>query len=399
MARTEEGERLTEEHRLQQVHLADRLAEELRRLFRRTVRWDDIDGSSEEFARRAGPLVAKFREASRLLSVDYMHAFHAVESPGAPVPIEEPADVDDASLARRILSTVRGVLKALSRKGHGESVALDRAEVSVTLKGVKLAGDGGRQVIETEVRRGNGPVGYARVVDADPCPFCAMLASRGLYFAGEESPGALLYRSDSFGDVNARFVGDGRFKVHDGCCCTMEPVYMRGGKIDLPGNGNALAKEWAEVAAGQDDPWLTWQRWRESGTLPENYDGPLDGKRRAAPSHGQSTGRRQRPTPEKASEREERRERERAEKRSRDAGDKAVEKSGKKVDRRGNWDRQKYLDYAAELSVRADGVAAEIAELKARGQTDQDISVMALAQEHRALLSRIDRYRKQAEKM
>lgn len=255
---------------------------------------------------------------------------------------------------------------------------MDRAEVSVTAKGVKLAGDGGRQVLETEVRRGNGPVGYARVVDADPCPFCAMLASRGLYFAGEESPGALLYRSDSFGDANARFVGDGRFKVHDGCCCTMEAVYMRGGKIDLPGKGNELAKEWAQVAAGQDDPWLAWQRWRESGTLPENYDGPLDGKRRAAPSHGQATGQRKRPAPGKASER-------------------GTGRTAK--DNAGSWDRQRYLDYAQELSVRADGVAAEIAELKARGQTDQDISVMALAQEHRALLSRIERYRKQAAKM
>jgi hypothetical protein len=41
-------------------------------------------------------------------------------------------------------------------------------------------------------------------------------------------------------------------------------------------------------------------------------------------------------------------------------------------------------------------VAEEIATLKQAGQSDDDIAVMALAQEHRALLSRIDRYRKRA---
>lgn len=374
MARTHAGEKLTEEHRLQQVHLAARMAGDLRRLFRRTVRWDDIDGSAEEFARRAGVILGKYREASRMFSVDYMHAFQAVEAPDAPVPIDEPSEVDDVSLARQILATVRGVLKSLSHKGYGESDAMDRGEVAVIAKATKIVEDGGREVIETEVWRGNGPVGYARVVDADPCPFCAMLASRGLYFAGEESPGALLYRSDSFAGANARFVGDGLFKVHDGCCCTMEPVYRRGGKITLPGNGNALAKEWAEVAAGQDDPWLAWQRWRESGTLPENYDGPLEGKRRPAPAHGQSTGRRKRPAPAKASER-------------------------KKNSTRGGWDAARYREYADELGVRADRIQVEIDELKARGQTDQDIAVMTLVQERRALLSRIDRYRKEAEKL
>jgi hypothetical protein len=373
VASTYAGDKLTEEHRRQQVRLAAVLAEVIGKLFDAIFDWRRIDESSEEFVRRAAVEVARFREASRMLSVDYLHAFHAVEAPDADPPIDEPSEIDEVEIMRELLATARGVSKTLSRKGYDEDEAVNRTQQAVIGKATKLAGDGGRQVIETEVRRGNGPVGYARVVDADPCPFCAMLASRGLYFMGADAPGVGLYRSDAFEGSNARFVGDGRFKVHDHCCCTMEPVYRVDGKINLPGKGNELAKEWAEVASGQDDPWLAWQRWRESGTLPENYDGPLDGKRRPAPVHGQSTGRRKRPKPAKASERK--------------------QKPNATV---GDWDAARYLEYADELEKRANGVAEEIATLKQAGQSDDDIAVMALAQEHRALLSRIDRYRKRA---
>lgn len=384
MARTHAGDKLTEEHRQHQVRLVEQLAELVRGLFRKHVDYADIDGSTDAFARSAGVLVDQFREASRLRSIDYMREFQAVEAPDAPDVVEEPSEYTPAEAAESLLRTSRGVLKTLSRKGYSESEAMERAEQAVVGKATKIAGDGGRQVIEHEVRRGNGPLGYARVVDADPCPFCAMLASRGVYYAGEEQAGALLYRSDSFRDSNARFAGDGRFKVHDHCCCTLEPVYMVDGKVNLPGNGNELAREWAEIASGQEDPWLAWQRWRQSGTLPENYDGPLEGvRRRKPPVRGQSSGRRARPEPMKASERAER------------AEQKALEKAGKKpVDRRGNWDKRKYLDYADELEIRANGVASEIAALKSVGQGDRDLPVMQLKQQHRALLSRIDRYRK-----
>lgn len=377
MARTRAGERLTEEHRQAQVRLGDNLATVIAKLFAKLFDWENIAASSTEFGRQAAIEVGRFREASRMLSTDYLHEFQAVESPGSPPPIEEPDDVELADLARSIAATARGVALSIARKGYSEEDGRDRTLQAVTGKATRLAADGGRRVIEAEVRRGNGPVGYARVVDADPCPFCAMLASRGLYFAGEEAAGTLLYRSDAFTASNARFVGDGRFKVHDHCQCTMEPVYKVDGKVRLPGNGNQLAEEWAQIAAGQDDPWLAWQRWRDSGTLPENYDGPLDGTRRPAPVHGQSTGRRKRPAPAKASER----------------------RSAEKNPMAGAWDSQRYRAYADELEKRAVGVQQEIAELKARGQSDEDIAVMSLTQEHKALVSRIARYRKEAEKL
>jgi len=60
---------------------------------------------------------------------------------------------------------------------------------------------------------------YLRVTDADPCYFCAMLASRGP-----------VYDEDSFDDSNPRFFGPGDYKVHDHCNCTLEPLYYSDAK-------------------------------------------------------------------------------------------------------------------------------------------------------------------------
>ncbi len=368
---------MTEEHRRQQVKLTEQIADVVRKLFRKHVDWADIDGSTTEFVRHAVPQIMMYREESRLRSINYMHAFQAVEAPELPPMMEEPDDYDEAEAATTLLKSVRGVLKALSRKGYPVDEAMDRAEQAVASKSGKIVGDGGRNLIESEVRRGHAAVGYARVVDADPCPFCAMLASRGVYYEGKEAPGAQLYRSDAFNASNARFKGDGRFKVHDGCCCTLEPVYMKDGKITLPGNGNQLAEEWAQIASGRPDPWLAWQRWRESGTLPEDYDGPLESRSRKPPVHGQKSGRRKKPVPAKPSERKAA------------SADSAVPE----------WSKADFLEHADTLDMRVHAIDAEIAALKSRGQTDRDVPVLALAHEKRLSLSRIEKYRKKAATM
>lgn len=374
MARTKQGRELTEEHRIAQVKLGDALSKVVRSMFRKHVRFDDVDASSTEFVRAVVPEILKFRNASRLFSIDYLREFKDIEAPDAPDVEFVEDDVDPTNVARSLGATVRGVVKAITRKGYAESDAMDRAEAAVVGKATRFVADGGRGAIEQHVRRGLGPVGYARVVDADPCPFCAMLASRGVYYMGEERTVGL-YRSDSFRDSDARFAGDGEFKVHDHCQCTLEPVYERGGKIRLPGNGNELAKEWAEIASGRSDAWLAWQRWRESGTLPEDYDGPLDGKRRVSPpTHGQKSGTRKRPEPAKASER---------------AG--GIGRPVKTAD-----DLHELADL---LQKRANHVQEDIAKAYDAGQDSHDPSLMALEREYENLLSRIARYRTSASKM
>lgn len=116
MARTQRGKRLTEEHRLAQVGLAEALANFIRAVFGKTFDYYDIDDSSEVFVRHVAPDVARMRERSRELSIDYLREFQAVEAPGAPPPIEEPGDYGAADAARELLKTTRGVGKSVSHQ-------------------------------------------------------------------------------------------------------------------------------------------------------------------------------------------------------------------------------------------------------------------------------------------
>lgn len=366
MARTTAGRELTESHRRRQNDLAAGVVGRILAMFDRIFDLDDIDGTGVAFVREATPVVVAGRERSREVSGAYLSQFQYIEAPGLDEPpVIGPDTVDTDQIFAELLQAIIASAKAMIKKGYDYPDTRDATRRALGGKATKVIADGGRSVIENDVRTGGagrGPVGYARVVDADPCPFCAMLASRGVYYMGSEAPGSLLYRSDSFADVDARFEGDGRFKVHDGCQCTLEPVYYSGdGLLQLPGNGNQLAKEWAEVAAGRDDPAGAWRRWRESGTLPEDYDGPLDGVRRPVRHVGQ--GKKTRPARESS------------------RNDVPAELTDDTV--------REYLGMYVE---RRRGVLDELAELKARGQTDNDVAVMQLNAELRRLDKRIAKY-------
>lgn len=286
MAHTAEGAQATEQHRLAQVALTAYVVSNVREAFSTEVDVDDISGSFEGFVRRVLPLLLRSRRASQRLSEDYLRSFRDTElravlrrkrlrpPVGDPLSVpatrlrdalESPADSGDLSrvlppadeVTRQLYVNGAAVVKRRIKDGKPVDEALRVGETVVASAAAKIVGDGGRAVIEDEVtNRRNGAIGYCRVPDADPCPFCAMLASRGA-----------VYRSDAFEESNGIFAGDGRFKVHNGCDCTMEPVYGRR-VTDLPAGVDKLAKEWANIASGRDEPFAYWRRFKESGTLP-----------------------------------------------------------------------------------------------------------------------------------
>lgn len=378
VASTSKGAELTEEHRLEQVRIADLITAWILKIFGQSVDFNDFAGSAAQFAREAAPKVMQYREASAMLSRDYLDAFSILENPDhssqPPLDVADLYSVEDA--VGELMTAARVALKRVQSKGYSGEEAMRAAGRAAAGRAQKIALDGGRHVLESDVRHGR-PIGYARVVDSDPCPFCAMLASRGISYTGALEDGAGLYQWSSFAASDARFAGGGRFKVHDHCCCTMEPVYRKNGKIKLPGNGDQLAREWAQVAAGQDDPQAAWRRWRESGTLPDDYQGPLHGtKRPKPPVAGQRDGKRPAPTPT-----------------HRPKSDSPWAKPYNEVT------KDDYLEYAADQEVRARRLQDEIDSLKSLGKTDNDIAVYSLVSRRKRVLSQIERYRKHAETM
>lgn len=288
MAYTPEGRKLTEQHRLAQVDLSNWVMAEIMKAFRELFTLDDIAGSAMKAALRVLPMVMAAREKSTELSREYMHEFHRVEAGGTEMLLEPDSDVvsEDEVLQQLARAAARAATEVM-RKGHTPEDAHQAAVKTAGLSASKTVQGGGRRYIEASMKKNSGgAVGYIRVVDADPCAFCAMLASR-------VEPNDLYHSVYAFAETDARYTGSGKFKVHDGCCCTMEPVYRVDGKLKFPGNGDRLRYEWNRVAAGQKDPMNTWRRWRERGKLPPNIDYlDEDDPLQTGPQVGQAEGRR-----------------------------------------------------------------------------------------------------------
>ena len=358
MAHTPQGQELTEAHRKAQVALTAYVVAQTRAAFQSEMDADDITGSFGRVVRKLLPVIVRARSRSVKESAEYLERFRQREIRGVlhrrrlrpprgdelSVPPQQLREVlvepepipdvqfdlpDETAIVEQLYVTGPGAAKKRIKDGKSPAEALRVAETQVATVAARLTGDGGRAVIEDEVRQGrNGAIGYCRVPDADPCPFCAMLASRGP-----------VYRSDAFTYSNSIFAGDGRFKVHNGCDCTLEPVYGRRA-TDLPPGVAKLSKEWAEVAAGRDDPFGYWRRWRESGTKPgeEAPQAKVVEDTTSAPQKGREKKR----------------------------GDWPIPRGGKKALRK-KYTRDELKEMIRQQQARRDGLVAELEELQRRG--------------------------------
>lgn len=365
MAKTNRGRELTENHRIAQATLAERLVNWVIEVVLRLFKISDIDDSAIRIAEEIVPRILQYRAVSEHLSENYMIDFRDAEVPKRNrQPIDFGTDTYQPSEAvHQVIVSIRATAKIAVKQSLTSNEVTQRTAKAVAAKAQKIAQDGGRRAIIHDVEHGKGPIGYARVLDSKPCAFCAMLASRGVSYTGFLPDGTGLYRSDAFKAANSRFIGDGKFKVHDYCGCTLEPVYERAGKIRLPGIGDRLAWEWAEIAAGQPDSFKAWRRWWDSKTLPDDYEGALESE--------------------------------------------GVKRPKKKKKKTNPWvaspivgfTKDDYLKQVADLQKRLEGVEKEIAVMKAHGAADRDVNLFSLKHQRKVLLSRIESYKKHAASM
>lgn len=124
---------------------------------------------------------------------------------------------------------------------------------------VRHAQAGGRQTIHRAAEQDAVALGWVRVTRAKPCAFCAMLASRGLQYRS--------FKEGSFDESDARFTGDGDAKVHDGCGCSLKPVYSD--NDPLVDRTKEFADLWERWGAGGGDAALRFRRgydhWAKTG--------------------------------------------------------------------------------------------------------------------------------------
>lgn len=96
---------------------------------------------------------------------------------------------------------------------EAKKVTAEKVAASV----VRHAQGGARQTVHENSLTDEKAIGWIRVTKADPCYFCAALASRGIHYRP--------FKEGSFDLSNARFSGDGDAKVHDSCGCSLKAVY------------------------------------------------------------------------------------------------------------------------------------------------------------------------------
>lgn len=94
---------------------------------------------------------------------------------------------------------------------------LESAETKVVGVAEKAVADVARDTVRDGTQQDRRARGWARVTSDKPCHFCALMSIRGPVYKSRETAGR---------DANAQFEGDGEYKFHDHCSCTVTPVFV-----------------------------------------------------------------------------------------------------------------------------------------------------------------------------
>ena len=137
------------------------------------------------------------------------------------------------------------------------------AQVNSTGAAVRQGLKGARNVTAQVLKFDRKVLGYARFTDANPCHFCALLASRGAVYGkhsfAESDKGFLA--SKNAPEVPEDYIRIS--KVHNNCRCTLRPVYSKSQEFDA--DAKFYRKQWNDIYEPNKSapPEEIVQKWRE----------------------------------------------------------------------------------------------------------------------------------------
>lgn len=220
-------------YRRTQALLAARMVQRVVRAWRELVDPARVDASWEPLRQMVAAEVRQARRQSAVLaSSEYRLARQKAEVDDGGFTPPQPDPLDEERLLRWLDVTGPVEFKRAVAAGKTPRQAVDAAAVRMAGSVQYLALEGGRQVMQRAVDADEQATGWARVTDADPCAWCAMLASRGP-----------VYKS-------TRTAGDprqGGQRYHAHCGCVAWPAFT----LDEPFVG---------IAEGLYDDWLRQTR-------------------------------------------------------------------------------------------------------------------------------------------
>ncbi|MCP3801846.1 hypothetical protein NLX83_21505 [Allokutzneria sp. A3M-2-11 16] len=228
MATTPQGRQLTVAHRQAQLgHRADLTRGVL-------AAWGGLDVANLAVTAKAVAVVlAELVRAAFSRSVDTAAEYvvrHAAAE-GVKITPHRALVPERDRLRLHLETSVRASTLTALRAGKSPREAGAVALVRTTGTATRLALAGGRATVTGTARRSRRVKGYRRITSQTPCPFCALLVSRGAVYRSKTT--ALL---DSSGE-----------SYHDHCACQAELVYH-----DEPATEHEkwLAELWEEATKG-----------------------------------------------------------------------------------------------------------------------------------------------------
>lgn len=251
MATTAAAASLTEAYRIEQNRNSLLVTYVVTQLWLRTILADNIDESAANLIARLIPMLKQRRDFSAIQARTYYKEFRKLEVKGGDgfeLPAMTSMDLQALETSLRVMGPValKTKIAALPKTDIGPDgqprihPALIQGAIEDTATMISGAAtrhviNGGRDEIQSALDEDPVALGYIRVTDANPCYFCAMLASRGP-----------VYGDDSFDQSDPRFIGEGSHKVHDHCGCSVEPVYSR--KTAWPGRARDAEEAWISLS-------------------------------------------------------------------------------------------------------------------------------------------------------
>lgn len=232
-----QGLALLEQHAAEQGKLSRLTAAQMLQLWPLLVDRKKVDANTPGWLRATIALIERNRLQSAALTARYMTAYRMAElgrDGAADTFVPDPiASLDIAQITTSLMVTGPQMYRKEVARHLGvdpgqmtpetvERVSLPPGAVTKIAAGNARAAmrhvrNGGRETTDNALTKDKRVVGQVRVIrSANPCFFCAMLASRGP-----------VYEGDSFDDSDPRFNGPGQHKVHDGCSCELVPLYKR----------------------------------------------------------------------------------------------------------------------------------------------------------------------------
>jgi hypothetical protein len=177
-----------------------------------------------------------------------------------------PGGLDEDRVEANLNATGIAVYHRALRAGQAEARAVDTMAVNLSGAATTLTLEGGREVVRDAAAADVEAIGWIRVPDADPCSWCAMLASRGVVYRSAETAGRA---------KNRGFVGEGLFKWHDHCGCTAVPVFRD--DDPLLDRADDLYEQWLRETQGHSgrNARNAWRRYWENREQPS--DGSVNG--------------------------------------------------------------------------------------------------------------------------